>query len=158
MPYKVVPSRSDRGSIKDIQKKVTDYLEENPDMPPTSQELRIKALYERAVVLRDQALIDSLGLIVMNGAVNDPVSVMRHREYVKGIADKCGLNLEKTKLELEILVAESPYKSLEMRVASYKQKNATNIILAENGLFLKNASDESGRGDGPIKRSFWRTQ
>ena len=157
MPYRVVPPRSDRGSIKDIQKAVTDFLQEDPNLPPTPAELRIKALYEHALVLRDQALIDSLGLIVMGGAPKDPVSVMRHREYVKEISARLGVaQIEDAKKDIDALINdESATGPMEMRVAKYKQTEARNTILSEEGVLIKNASRYKG---GVIKRSFWRSK
>jgi hypothetical protein len=154
MPIRAVPPRSERGSIKDIQKTVSDHLEEDPNMPATPQELRIKSLYEHALVLRDQALIDSLGLIVMDGSAKDPVSIMRHRQYVQELSAKLGTQVAETKQDIEILVEEAKEKPYEMRVAAYKQAEARNLILSQDGAIIKNASDGSTRR----ACAFWRAK
>ena len=153
MPYRTVRSRSDRGSIKDIQQAVKEDLGD-PNLPPTSAELRIKSLYEHALVTRDQALIDSLGLIVMDGSPKDPVAMMRHKEYVREIGTKLGVAMvQEAKEGIDMLIEAELQGPSEMRIAAYKQAEARNTILAEDGL-IKNAST------GVIKhhRSFWRAK
>jgi len=159
MPYRVAPPRSDRGSLKDIQNKNSNKLEENPEMPATPQELRIKALYEHALVLRDDALIASLGLIVMDGSPKDPVSLMRHRERVNEIKAKLGTEVAEAQKEIEILVKEEkgPFHDHEMRVAAYKKENTLNTILLEDGVMVKIAGTQHSN---PVRalRSFWRAK
>jgi len=151
MPTRAIPPRSDRGSIKNIQKAVTDSLDEDPNMPATPQELRIKALYENALVLRNQALIDSLGLIVMEGSAKDPVSVMRHRQYVQELTTKFGGQVEDTRQTLEVLVEETKNQPQEIIRSTYKRTGSLNAILAENQPLVKNASSGS-------TRAFWRAK
>jgi hypothetical protein len=158
MPYRVVPPHSDRGSIKDIQKNNTERLEENPNDPPTQAELRIKSLYEQAVVLRDQALIDSLGLIVMDGSAKDPVSVLRHRLYVQELKNKLGSQITDAEKDINLLIQDEP-GPMEMRVAAYRQEGARNTILSEEGdILIKNASDANAKAVGSFRRSFWRAK
>lgn len=154
MPYRTIPRRSERGSIKDIRNKKNDSLEENPDMPATQAELRIKSLYEHALVTRDQALIDSLGLIVMDGPPNDPVALLRHKEYVRGLKDKLGVEVQEAKEGLDMLIEADLQGAAEMKIAAYKQHEARNVILQEDGEMIKNASD----GSISRKRSFWRVK
>jgi hypothetical protein len=149
MPYRMVPPRSDRGSIKDIQKRNGDSLEENPDMPPTQGELRIKSLYEHALVTRDQAMIESLGLIVMGGAANDPVALLRHKQYVKEISDRMAPEIEKAKEELSACLSETVPNDIELVRTVIKQAEALNTILSED--IVKTASTTS-------RRSFWRAK
>lgn len=158
MPYRFVPPRSDRGSIKDLRKKQTEALEENPDMPPTPAELRIKSLYEQAMVLRDQALIDSLGLIVMGGAPDNPVSILRHRQYIDELKQKMGAQIQDAQNEIEAFFANDFEGPAEMRVAAYKQENARNIILGDDGQNFYKAASPNVPRQGLFVRSFWRSK
>ena|SRR5271157_3305365 len=153
MPYRTIPQRSDRGSIKDIQDKKNESLEENPNMPATPAELRIKSLYEHALVTRDQALIDSLGLIVMDGHPKDPVALLRHKEYVRGLQTKLGVEVQEAKEGIDMLIEADLQGPSEMRIAAYKQAEARNAILQEDGQIIKQASGSSAR-----KSSFWRVK
>lgn len=153
MPYRTIPQRSERGSIKNIQQAVKDDLQEDPNLPPTPGELRIKSLYEHALVTRDQALIDSLGLIVMDGPPNNPVALLRHKEYVRELTTKLGMEVQEAKEGIDMLIEADLQGPSEMRIAAYKQAEARNTILAEDGQLIKNASN------GAIKhRSFWRAK
>ena len=158
MQYRTVPPRSDRGSIKDIQKPNNSTVGLDKDLPPTPAELRIKALYEEAVVLRDDALIASLGLIVMGGPPTDPVAIMRHRMYVQELKEKLAPAISDAEKDIELLVQDNQEKTLEMRVASYKQENALNTILSDDGALVKKAGDGSFKEGGYVKRSFWRSK
>ena len=154
MPYRTIPQRSERGSIKDLQKVVKEDLGD-PNLPPTPGELRIKSLYEHALVTRDQALIDSLGLIVMDGPPNNPVALLRHKEYVNGLKEKLGVEVQEAKEGIDMLIEADLQGPSEMRIAAYKQAEARNLILQEDGEMIKNASDGSFRS---LKRSFWRAK
>jgi hypothetical protein len=158
MPYRTVQPRSDRGSIKDIQQAVKEDLGD-PNLPPTPAELRIKALYEHALVTRDQALIDSLGLIVMDGSPKDPVAMLRHKEYVREISAKLGREIvQEAKEGIDILIeADLQQGPSEMRIAAYKQAEARNTILQEDGEIVKNAATGSVRIN-TNNRSFWRAK
>jgi hypothetical protein len=151
MPYKTVTQQSDRGNLKDIQDKRNSSLEENPDMPPTSSELRIKSLYEHALVTRDEALIASLGLIVMDGSPKDPVALMRHKERIRELSANLGLEMvRESREEIDMLIKQGPS---EMRAAAYKRDKARNAILSEDGDIIKAASTGDTR-----HRSFWRVK
>jgi hypothetical protein len=148
MPYRMVSPKSDRGSIRDIQNKNNDFLEENPNMPPTQGELRIKSLYEHALITRDQSMIDSLGLIVMGGAVNDPIALFRHKQYVKELSDKLAPEIEKAKEELSTCLSKTVSNSIGLTQNVIKQAEVRNIILSNN---IKIACTTP-------RRSFWRTK
>lgn len=146
MPYRAVKPRSDRGNIKDIQQAVIDHLGEDKNLPPTPFELRIKSLYEHAVIGHNQDLINSLGLIVMNGPTNNPVSIMRHREYVDSLKKKeINYIIPQLMFDLETMSTES------LR-AKYKQEKSLEAILGDYE-FVKNAT--SGGSEHSI-RSFRR--
>jgi len=123
MPFRRVPTLSDRGSIRDLQAR------NEEDFPPTEHELRIKKLYEHAMVTRNQALVDSLGLIPLNGTANDPVSIFRHREYVKSLSDKLAEQIQETAKEIEgCLAVDESSMCQEMRLSRYKQANSLAAI------------------------------
>lgn len=149
MPYRVAPPRSDRGSIKDIQNKNANSLEENPDMPPTEGELRIKSLYENALATRDQAMIEALGLIVMGGAPTDPVAILRHKQYVKEISERMAPEIEKAKEELTACLEHTVPNDMEETNRRFKQAQSLETILSDT---LVKTADSSPR------RSFWRTK
>jgi hypothetical protein len=149
MPYIMVPPRSDRGSIKDIQNRKSEHLEDNPDMPPTEGELRMKSLYEHAMVTKDQAMIEALGLIVMGGAANDPVALLRHKEYVKELTDRMAPEIEKAKEELSACLVDTVPKSIDLVYNVIKQAEALNTILSDT--LVKTASTQP-------RRSFWRNK
>lgn len=149
MPYRVAPPRSERGSIKDIQKRNTESLEENPDMPPTEGELRIKSLYENALVTKDQAMIEALGLIVMGGAANDPVALLRHKQYVKELTERMAPEIEKAKEELTACLEQTVPNDIDVHNQLYKQAQALDTILSDT---LVKTADSSPR------RSFWRAK
>lgn len=134
MVYRTVKQYSDRGSIKDIQKAVVDDLREDKNLPPTTFELRLKSLYEHAIIGHDQDLIDSLGLIVMSGPPNNPVSIMRHREYVNSLKNK------KANDSIPEFLFDLEHMSNKMINSKYKQIRALNVILDDE--LVKVASSE----------------
>jgi hypothetical protein len=144
---------SDRGNIKDIQSKVNDSLEEDPQLPPTPEELQIKGVYEQAMITRDQALLDSLGLIVMTGPVKDPVALYRHREYVRSLSEKFANEAAESKEELKRCLAieeETSYSSnQELRRTVYKQAMALAAVLDDS--IVKTAS-ATGSPDNTFRR------
>ena len=143
MPYRRVQQQSDRGSIQNLQNRQED------DLPPTDYELRLKELYEHAMVTRNQALVDSLGLIPLNGAANDPVSIFRHREYVKSLSDKLATQIQETAKEIEgCLAIDETSLPREVQNSRYKQANSLAAISDTDGL-VKTASTT-------LRRSFRR--
>jgi hypothetical protein len=139
MPYRRVQQHSDRGSIRDLQNKQED------DFPPTDYELRVKDLYEHAMVTRNQALVDSLGLIPLNGAANDPVSIFRHREYVKSLSDKLAAQIQETAKEIEgCLAVDETTLHRELQNSRYKQANSLAAI-SDTDELLKTASTSPRR-------------
>ncbi len=148
MPYKTVKQYSDRGSIRDLKER-----QENGDdgSPATSFELRVKELYEYAMVRNDDALIESLGIIAINGSPKDPISVFRHREYVNSLSEKLASQVEQTKLELDVYFTANPI-SEEVKKIQYKQSNSRDTIL-EPEVMIKSASSNCSSF---YKRSFKR--
>ena len=148
--HRRVKQYTDRGSIKDIQQRVNDSLEEDPELPPTPDELRIKGLYEQAMVTRDQALLDSLGLIVMTGPAKDPVALYRHREYVRGLKEKYAAEVEQSKEELsQCLLQSETGTPTEIRQNIYKQAMALATVLDDS--IVKTASAK-GSPDNTFRR------
>src|SRR5579864_4458077 len=94
MPFRRVPQQSDRGSIRDLANG------DDEKFPPTPEELRLKSLYEHGLATRDQALIDSLGLIAITGAPKDPISIFRHKEYIESLKEKLAEQIQQTADEL----------------------------------------------------------
>ena len=153
MPYLTVKPRSDRGSLQDLKEK----LESGDDgSPATHFELRVKELYENAMIRKDDALIESLGLIAINGSPTDPVSIFRHREYVNSLAEKLAGQVEESKAELEACFAASTPTMLsvpsEMKLTEYRQIRSLVAIL-EPDSFTKLASTDSAPSN---RRSFKR--
>ena len=154
--HRRVKQYTDRGSIKDIQDRLNNSLEEDLELPPTPEELQIQATYELAMVTRDQALIDSLGLIVMTGSTKDPVSLYRHREYVNSLKAKFATQVEESKEELSQCLAQSekdtPYSvNMEARRTAYKQAMALAAVLDDS--IVKTASSK-----GSVDNSFRRVK
>ena len=148
--HRPVKQYTDRGSIKDIQNRVNDSLEEDPELPPTPEDLRIQGLYELAMVTRDQALLDSLGLIVMTGPAKDPVALYRHREYVRGLKEKYAAKVEQSKEELSQCLQQSEVGTpAEMRRNIYKQAMALATVLGDR--MVKTASAK-GSPDNTFRR------
>lgn len=146
MPYRRVQQQSDRGSIRDLANGDDDKF------PPTPHELHLKGLYEHAMVTRDEALLNSLGLIPLNGDAKNPVSIYRHREYVNSLSTALAEQIQQTAKEIEgcFAVDESTF-SHEVRRSQYKQAQALTII-SEPEALVKTASDDGV----PPRRSFRR--
>lgn len=152
--HRAIKQFTDRGSIKDIQDRANNSLEENPELPPTPDELRIKGLYEQAMVTRDQALLDSLGLIVMTGPAKDPVALYRHREYVRSLKEKYAAEVEQSKQELTQCLMQSENEdsytaNQELRRTVYKQAMALAVVLDDS--IVKTASAK-GSPDNTFRR------
>lgn len=148
--HRSVKQYTDRGSIKDIQNKANDSLEEDPNLPPTPEELQIRGAYEQAMVTRDQALLDSLGLIVMTGPAKDPVALYRHREYVNSLKEKYAAEVEKSKEELSQCLLQSENGTpVEIRTNIYKQAMALATVLDDS--MVKTASTK-GSPDNTFRR------
>jgi hypothetical protein len=114
MPIRTVKQHSDRGSIKTL----VDNSGDNE--PPTTLELRMKELYEYATVIRDDDLKNSVGFIVMNEPGDKaafPITLFRHREYVKSLNDKLAAEIATTAKEIELCLqpAEEPYQMKRAR-------------------------------------------
>lgn len=124
MAIRAVKQRSDRGSIKDLQNG------DDNNYPATPIELRLKELYEYATVTRNEELQNSLGLVPINGAPNDPISIFRHREYVESLSAKLADKIEQTKKELEGCF-DSGYNTLnyQMSLSEKKQNHHKSIVL-----------------------------
>src|ERR1700679_2286671 len=99
MPYRTVKPHSDRGSLRDLKEKLESGNDDK--LPATPFELRVKELYESAMIQKDEALIESLGLIAISGSPKDPVSIFRHREYVNSLSKKLANQVAQSKSELE---------------------------------------------------------
>jgi hypothetical protein len=149
MPIRRVQQQSDRGSIRDLANG------DDEKYPPTPLELRLKGLYEHALVTRDQALINSLGLIPLNGEANNPVSIYRHREYVKALSEELAEKIQQTAQEIEgCLAVEESSLPQELKWARYKQARAQSVITQENDL-VKTASADGSTQTRSV-RSFRR--
>lgn len=150
MPIRRVQQQSDRGSIKDIQNGDDDKY------PPTSQELRLRDLHAHALVTRDEALLNSLGLIAINGAPKGPISIYRHREYIKSLSEKLASQIEQTAKEIEgCLEMDESSIPQEMKWSRYKQAHSQQIITQEND-FVKVANADGTTSTRNIRRSFRR--
>jgi hypothetical protein len=149
MPSRVAKQYSDRGSIKDIK----EANEDGSNQPPTSQELRMKALYEAATAVRDDKMIESLGFVVMNGRYNDPVAILRHREYVEAIKARVNQQVAETQRQVSPLFNEPDYVEAEMRFIRAKQRRSTNAV---QRVLVKTASATHPLAHAPA--SFWRAK
>lgn len=139
MPYRRVQQQSDRGSIRNLANG------DDEKLPPTEFELRLKELYEHAMVTRNQALVDSLGLIPLNGTANDPVSIFRHREYVKSLRDKLAAQIQETAKEIEgCLAIDETSLPREVINSRYKQANSLAAI-SDTKELVKTASTSPRR-------------
>lgn len=151
MPYKTVSLRSGRGNIKDI---VKNSLQEDPNLPPTSSELRIKTLYEHALVTKNQALVDSLGLIVIEGNPKNPFHIMEHKKYIKELTDRFALKNKQIQNKIDSCFASKKLelysKSSEAEYSNYKKNKALKFILLDESEFIKRASTNN--------RCFWRVK
>lgn len=137
-----IKTYSDRGSIKDIHSKDED------NSPADDFELNIKNGYEYALATKDDALIQSLGLVAIDGSAKDPIFLLKHREYVNKLIEKNAIGIEETRKELETCFNMKP-TSIEVRDNFFKRINALNSILDhKTDHFVKTASQ--------LKRSFSR--
>ena len=142
MPIRTVKQHSDRGSIKTL----IDNSGDNE--PPTTLELRMKELYEYATATRDENLKASVGFIVMNVPGDKsafPITLYRHREYVRSLNEKLASEIAQTAKEIELCLqpAEEP---------SY-MKRARDLIL--DNTIMKTASSDVY---APPTRSFTRVR
>ena len=154
MPIRSVKQQSDRGSIKDIQKSVNDFLGEQPQKPPTPYELRLKSLYEQAVISHDQALLDSLPFIAINGSAKNPVSILRHKEYVSSLSVKLAEQIKKTEQELAqcFIGRIDSAPEMLMKEAEYKRDHYREIIVSDGVVKTASAINPLRR----VSRSFGR--
>jgi hypothetical protein len=154
MPYRTVKPYSDRGSLKDLKERQESG--DDSKLPATNFELRVKELYEHAIVRKDEALIESLGLIAINGSPTDPVSIFRHREYVNSLSEKLAGQIEETKLELDACFANSVPTAnsvpSEMKPTEYRQNKSRCAILEPESITKLASADY----DPIFKRSFRR--
>ena len=149
MPIRRVQQQSDRGSIKDIQNG------DDEKLPPTPYEIRIKGLYEHALVTRDRALLESLGLIAINGVPKDPVTLFRHREYVNSLSEKLADKIKQIKEELgDCFAADHTDLPQEMKWSRYKQQRAVDVILGNQDMVK--VADADGESHTRVLRSFRR--
>lgn len=149
MPIRRVPQLSDRGSIRDIQNGDDDKA------PPTEYELRVKELYEHALVTKNQALVDSLGLIPINGSAKDPVSIFRHREYVNSLSQELKDKIAQTAKEMEAYFhVDENQVAQELKWSKYKQAHSLAAIREDIDI-VKVASADGGTYTR-AKRSFRR--
>lgn len=135
MPIRRVQQQSDRGSIKDLANG------DDEKFPATAEELRLKSLYEHGLATRDQALIDSLGLIAINGAPKDPIALFRHREYVNSLKEKLAEQVQQASEEVAQLISQEDYtQSQIVRSTQDRQKASldaikeTDLVKTANGL------------------------
>ena len=149
MPIRQVKQQSDRGSIKDIQNG------DDEKYPPTPYELRMRGLYEHALVSKNQVLLNSLGLIAINGTPKDPISIFRHREYVSSLSNQLAEKIEQTKEELAgCFAADYSNAPQEMKWSRYKQQRACEVILGSQDMVK--VADADGDSHIRVLRSFRR--
>lgn len=151
MPIRPVKTYSDRGSIKDV-------LNGDSYEPPTAEELKLKQLFEHAQATHDESLKEALGFIVMPG-VGDrssfPITLYRHREYIKSLSKKQASKIEKTKQELEECFKSMFPSSPRVRIAQFKQEITKQAILSNGELIIKVAG---ANVSVKPKRSFKRVR
>ena len=149
MPIRSVKQRSDRGSIRDINKAQGEFNE-----PPSDEELRLKKLYEYAELTNNEQLKKSLGFIVMPGDKSSlPISVYRHREYVNSLSQDRIAHIERFKQELLVCFGED-HQPINIRKSRLKQELSKNAILFDSSILpiIKTASTDAIC----IQRSFRR--
>jgi hypothetical protein len=139
MPTKKVSPKSDRGNIKNIQQLANNLLGITPNLPATKFELRLKALYESAEQQKNQDIIDSLGFIIMAGPINNPVSILRHREYINSLKSKFGIESEEVNNLISFENIFSIWSDSLEKSYKYKQLKALNTILDGSCNFVKSA-------------------
>ena len=142
MPIRRVQQQSDRGSIKDLANG------DDEKLPPTEEELRLKALYEHGLATRDDALVASLGLIAINGAPKDPIAIYRHKEYIDSLKEKLAEQIKQTADELAPCFAAPDDRDnsvvFELSRIRWKQKESLSII-SDDGPIVKSASTSPRR-------------
>lgn len=150
MPIRATKQYSDRGSIKDIQNG-------EEILPPTDYELRLKNLYQHGIETRNQALLDSLGFITMDGPANNPVSVFRLRERINAMGVKLADKIAQIKAELDEYFA-LPKSSLSYEILKSEggQKHARDTILASTEIVKVASNGHIGKEEW--YRSFRREQ
>lgn len=138
MSIRRVQQQSDRGSIRDLANG------DDEKYPPTPHELHLKGLYEHAMVTRDEVLLNSLGLIPLNGDAKNPVSIYRHREYVNGLSTALAEQIKETAKEIEacFTVDQSTF-SFELKRSQYKQANSLSVISEPEELVKKASANYS---------------
>jgi len=152
MPYRTVKPVSDRGSIRDLNKKTEENPSENPPIP---LEIRLAALYERAEQDKNVALMNSLPFITMQNPGERalfPVTVVRLREKVNAIKEKCGDLIKMLSEELAPAWPEEAHSAItEVRMAARKRAMSLQTVI----------DDPMVKTAGPLfhpKRSFRRLQ
>jgi hypothetical protein len=150
MPIRRVQQQSDSGSIQNLQNR------NEEELPPTDYELRVKELYEHALVTRNQALVDSLSLIPLNGAANDPVSIFfRHREYVKSLSASLAEKIRQAAKEIaSCLHVDESSLPQEIKWSRYKQSHYLTAITEDIDIVKVASAD--GQTYTRTKRSFRR--
>jgi hypothetical protein len=148
MSIRRVKQQSDRGSLKDIQNGDNDEK-----LPPTQYELRIKDLYENALMSNNQALIASLGIIEAPSDPKNPVSLLKHREYIKNLEAQLGGKVAQTKQELSnCLAMDESDLPIEIQKSIVERVRAHGVITQESD-FVKVAGAD---GHHKLLRSFRR--
>lgn len=113
MSIRRVKQFSDRGKIADLSERHVDN-----DILPSSEEIRLKKLYEYAQYSKDNNLLSVLGFITTNYIEDKnalPLSVYRLRKIVEDIAIKSNGNVERMRNELldcfgSAIVKEASYR------------------------------------------------
>jgi hypothetical protein len=149
MPIRPIAPRSERGSLADIQ-----AGDANNNLPATQEELDIKAKAEMALATHDNDALAEMGIIVMNGSYTDPVSLLRHRQYIKSIAEKCGSTINAFTAQLSTCFPDENIPSHNRKTA-LKQIISSQTILAEDEGIIRLAHQEAGQPKKQI-RSFSR--
>ena len=155
MPYRTVKKYSDRGSLKDL---VQVQPEDLYSIEPTPQELRLKRIYEQSLLNKDSKLADSVGFIIMPESGNRasyPVSLYRHREYVKSLSAK--LSNEINQFQNELSAYFNPVEDLpfEMKISQASRQRSLQTILGSETLLIKIAGQNVSVNK---KRSFRRVR
>jgi hypothetical protein len=108
MPIRTVKQHTDRGKIKDLAKP-GEVIE--PEIVPSSTELRMKKLYEYAQLNKDHELQSALGFITTD-YISDknalPLSVYRIRQMVDDIKSKSAGKIDRLSEELLQYFGDGP--------------------------------------------------
>lgn len=147
MHIRSVASRSDRGSLADIQAG-EEFL------PPTQEELDIKIKAETALANHDNDALTDMGIIVMNGSYTDPVSLLRHKQYIQLLVEKNGSEINALTMQLSSCFQNEDTK-VHNGKTSLKQIISSQTIIAENEGIIRLAHQEAGQPKKQI-RSFSR--